>query len=405
MDYEPNQNDGYMEVQEDQDTKKIYPAGQKSRTTIKYIRYLLLLIMVMVALLFLFANRDQINGDNFRRLMAKINIGVSNGAAENGEVRFDTLSNGNTVVYKDGFAHATVEKLIITDKNGTEFQNTQLGYRKPCIAANNRYVLVYDSGGTGLMVADSFSVLFETYMENNIISAKMNANGYIVVVTEGDGFLAKVFVYDASFREIYRYRSLNRYILDADVSADNKAMALSAMNIEGAEIVPEILYFRFSKEEMDWKVSFEEAPCVEVAIKNDGTVCGLFSWGMVSITSKGAECGRYEFDNQVLQCYSLEDGSMNLFAVSASENGDATIVACDEKGAVKHTVSLDYYGVDMDYCEGRVAVLGNQKCAAYSLVGKLLWEQAPESATGISFMGKSAVVVVSETKCVYNGIG
>ena len=59
----------------------------------------------------------------------------------------------------------------------------------------------------------------------------------------------------------------------------------------------------------------------------------------------------------------------------------------------------------MDYCEGRVAVLGNQKCAAYSLAGKLLWEQAPESATGISFMGKSAVVVVSETKCVYNGIG
>ncbi len=376
----------------------------RSRSTIRYVRYLLLLIMVIVALIFLFANRDQINGDNFRRLIAKINIGISAPSAEDGEVHFDTASGGATVVYKDGFAHATVEKLIITDKNGTEFQNTALGFRNPIISANSRYVLAYDSGGTGLMVADSFSVLFEKQMEDPIIVARMNADGSIAVVTEGDGYLAKVYVYDTSFHEVYRYRSLNRYILDAVVSADNKALAISCMNIDGADIVPEILYFKLSKEEVQWSVSFKEDACVRLSAKENGTICGLFDWGMVSLNKKGEEIGRYQFENQVLQCYTMDDGSNNVFVVSAAENGDGTVVICNEKGKVQDTVMLNYYAEHLDYYKGRIAVLGNQKSGVYNRSGKLLWEDAPERPTDIAFMGKNAVVVVSETKCVYNGI-
>ena len=378
--------------------------GQKSKSTIKYIRYLLLLIMVMVALIFLFANRDQINGDNFRRLMAKINIGFSAPSAENGEVYFDTANSGETVVYKDGFASATVEKLLITDKSGSEFQNTQLGFRNPCLSANSKYVMAYDSGGTGLLVADSFSVLFETNMENNIITARMTESGGFVVVTEGDGYLSKVYVYDASFREIYRYRSLNRYILDASLSSDQKALAVSAMNMEGSEIIPEILYFELDKEEMEWSVPFQQTPCIRIDIKENGSICGLFSWGMVSLSKKGTEQGRYELENQVLQCYSLKDEKLNVFAVSAAENGNTTLVICDQKATVKETVVLDYYAVQLDYCDGRIAVLGNRKCGVYNSNGKLLWEDTPERATGISFMGRDVAVVISETKCIYNTI-
>jgi len=377
---------------------------QKSKSTLKFIRYLLLLIMVMVALIFLFANRDQINGDNFRRLIAKINIGFSVTDSENGEVHFDAASTGDTVVYKDGFAHATVEKLIVTDKNGTEFQNIQLGFRKPVISANNRYIFVYDSGGTGLMVADSFSVLFETNMEDPIISAKMNENGSIAVVTEGDGYLAKVYVYNASFKEIYRYRSLNRYILDATVSADNKGLAVSAMNIEGANITSEILYFKLSKESVQWSVSFGDRTCIDIAMKDNGTICGLFDWGMVSLNNKGKEIGRYELDNQVIQCYSLEDGDDNVFVVSAAENGNGTVVICNEKGKVKESIALEYYATALDYKSGRLAVLGNQMAGVYNRSGKLLWETQPERADDIALMGRSAVVVVSETKCTYNSI-
>lgn len=389
--------DEFLEQEEQEEVT----ASAPSKSTIKYIRYLLLLIMVMVALILLFTNREQINGDNFRRLMAKINIGVSSVASEDGRLRFNS---GETVVYKDGFAHASVEKLLITDKNGTEFQNAPLGYRSPCIYSNDRYVLVYDSDGSGVMVADSFSVLFDKQMEDPIITARMNDNGYLVVVTEGDGFLAKVYVYDSSFKEVYRYRSLNRYILDAAVTEDNKGIVLSAMNVEESEIKPEILYFRIDKEKMQWSVAYKENPCIRLVVKENGTICGLFSWGMVSLNKKGKEVGRYSFENQVLQCYSLDDESRNVFVVSASENGDASVVICNEKGKVKDSFELDYYGVDVDYSDGRVAVLGNMRCGVFNSHGKNIWEDTPESAEEISFMGRSAVVVVSDTDCVYNGI-
>ena len=377
------------------------PTAPRSKGTIKYIRYLLLLIMVMVALILLLANRDQINGDNFRRLMAKINLGVSSSTVEEGRLQFGA---GDTVVFKDGFAHVSVEKLVITDKNGTEFQNTPLGYRSPCIASNNRYVLVYDSEGTGLMVVDSFSVLFEKQMEDNIITARMNNDGYLVVVTEGEGFLAKVYVFDSSFKEIYRYRSLNRYILDATVTDDDKSVVVSAINTTGSDSISEILCFRLNKEEIKWSVSFEGAPCVRLVVKGNGTVCGLFSWGMVSLNAKGKEIGRYSFENQVLQCFSMDDSSRNIFVLSPTENGDASVIICNEKGKVKDTINLDYYGVDVDYHSGRLAVLGNMKCEVFDHSGKSLWEGATESAKEVYLLEKNAVVVVSESDCVYNGI-
>ena len=379
-------------------------SGQRSKLTIKYVRYLLLLVMVMVALIFLFANRAQINGDNFRRLVAKFNLGISVPTAEDGEVRFNSADAGVTVVYKDGFAYASVEKLLITDKNGTEFQNTPLGFREPVLSANSKYVMAYDKGGTGLVVADSFSIVKELQMEDPILTASMNAGGQIVVITQGEGYLAKVYVYDASFRETYRYRSLNRYILDAALSKDGKAMAVSALNIEGSDIVCEIQYFKLNKEQVEWSVAFDQAPCVDIAVKDNGMVCGLFEWGMVSLNNKGKETGRFLFDDRTMQCYSLADGSDNVFVVSATENGDGTIIICNEKGVEKEEIQMDFYAVTLDYYDGRIAVLGNQKCSVFNRSGKELWTATPERASDIAFMGRNAVVVVSDTKCVYNSI-
>lgn len=378
--------------------------NRRSRMTIKYVRYLLLLIMVMVGLIFLFSNRDLISIDNFRRMLAKFDIGFSASGATDGEVHFDASSAGKTIVYKDGFAHATVEKLIVTDKTGTEFQNVQLGFRNPVISANNRYVFVYDSGGTGLMVTDSFSVLFEKNMENPIITANMNSDGSIAVVTEGDGYLSKVYVYNTSFKEVYRYQSLNRYILDAVVTDNNKALAVSAMNIEGADITPEIMYFKLNKESVHWTVPFEGSACVRLSVKEDGTICGLFNWGMVSLNSKGKEVGRYQLENSVIQCYSMDDRSKNVFVVSAAENGDGQVVICDENGHVEDTFQIDYYATALDYCDGRVVILGNQKCCVYSSSGKLIWEDSPERVSDVSFMGKKVVVIIGDAKCIYNGI-
>lgn len=378
---------------------------KRSKQTLKYIRYLLLLIMVMVALIFLFLYRSEINADNFKRLIAKINIGFSAPSAENGEVYFNAADAGATTVYKDGFAYATVEKLIVTDKSGTEFQNTSLGFRNPVISANSNYIMVYDSGGTGIVVADSFSILKEIHTDMPILSANMNDRGEFVVVTEGDGCLSKVYAYDSSFKEVYRYLSRNRYILDAVVSSGGDAMVASAMNIEGESIVSEILYFELDAEAIQWKAAFADTPCTKLSVKDNGDITALFSWGVASLNDDGKEIGRYTFDDRVLQCYSMEDGDENVFVLSAAENGDGTVVVCDEEGEVEHTFDLGFYAVSLDYKGGRIAVLGNQRCGVYDTDGDELFSATPERASDISLLDKNTIVIVSDTKCVYNSIG
>jgi hypothetical protein len=125
---------------------------------------------------------------------------------------------------------------------------------------------------------------------------------------------------------------------------------------------------------------------------------------MVALASDGSEKGRYMLNDQVLQSYSLDEGAVNVFIVSAAENGDGSIVVCDANGKVKHTVNMNFYAVRADYFDGRIAVLGNQRASVYDVSGKELWKGVPERANDIVLMDKNTVVIVSDTKCVYNSI-
>ena len=122
---------------------------ERPKSALRFARYLLLLIMVTMALLFIFTNKDKINMDNFRRLLAKIDIGISLGSEiDDTQIDFEYRENSVTRVYKDGIARLTGERLSIMDNRGTQFLNVLSGFEQPQLIANNKYVLAFDCGGT-----------------------------------------------------------------------------------------------------------------------------------------------------------------------------------------------------------------------------------------------------------------
>ena len=378
---------------------------ERPKSALRFARYLLLLIMVTMALLFIFTNKDKINMDNFRRLLAKIDIGISLGSEiDDTQIDFEYRENSVTSVYKDGIARLTGERLSIMDNRGTQFLNVLSGFEQPQLIANNKYVLAYDSGGTELIVTNSFAVLFEKTFSDKIINASMNDSGYFAVVTQSDGYKSSVYVFNSKFEEIFKWDSLSRYIVDVEVAHNNDAIAVSTLYSEGEAIMPQINYFEFSDENISWSVDFDETVSPAISCKSDGTVCAIFEWGVCFIDNKGREKSRYQFEQNLVQNFNIDDEKYNAFVLSHSVSGNSTLVVLDNNGIMISSTEIDEYIKSVDVMGDKVALLSaNNVMALNILSGKISW-QRENSSNGVDvfFSDKSSVLVVSEISAVYN---
>ncbi len=400
FDYENEQ----FEESYEQEQEHISPKVRKLKSGIRFARAIILLVMAVTAMLLIFINRDRISMDNFKRLAAKIDLGVySANVTDNAVIDYDYDSSAKIKAYKDGIARVSRENLVITDNIGTQFQSVLTGFNDPQILTTSKYVCVFDRGNNRLIVTDSFSVVFDTTFEHNIVNVSMNNNGYLAVVTESEAFKNHVIVYNSSFKEVYKINSMSRYIVACDISADNKRVIVSSVYSKGESVIPQINCYSLSKSESLWDVNFENSVCVDVVAKSDGTVVCLFEWGVCVLDKNGNEKYRHNFQNEILQTYVIGADKNNIIVTSASHSGVSTVTVFNNNGKQLSKMQLDFSVTSVDYKSGNIALLGVESIYLYNTEGKQLSTRPnPNDATRVLFSDKSSVVSVSASSAVYN---
>ena len=124
----------YDEFEEQEQQKELPERTRRLESGIKFTRVLLLVVIAVTAIVLLFANKDKLSADNFKRLAAKIDLGVStNSDVDSATIDFDYNSTGKVKTYKDGIARVTDDNLVIMDNIGTQFQSVLTGFNSPAL--------------------------------------------------------------------------------------------------------------------------------------------------------------------------------------------------------------------------------------------------------------------------------
>lgn len=393
-----------LELEDDFEEEESNPEVGKIKSGLKFVRVVILLIMAVTAAFLLFVNRDKISMDNFKRLAAKIDLGVySPSVTDNAVIDYDYDSSAKIRAYKDGIARVSRQNLVITDNIGTQFQSLLTGFNNPQIVTTSKYVCVFDRGSNRLIVADSFSVVFDTSFEHNIVNVALNNAGYLAVVTESQAYKNHVIVFDSSFKEIYKINSMTRHIVAVDIFPDSKRIAVSSVYSKGQDVIPQINCYSLSKKESIWDVNFEESVAVDIVAKSDGTTVALFEWGVCVLDKNGKQKYTHMFNNDILQAYSITDGEHNVVVTSASGSGNSKVTVFNNNGKTLSSVDLDFAVLSVDCKSERVALLGAHTVCLYNTKGKLISSRSnPNDATYILLSEKNLVVSVSAASAVYN---
>ncbi len=376
-----------------------------TRAVLRFFRYLLLCVLVLVLALTVILNRDNINMDNLRRLFAKIDIGVSASEEQDGtQISLTYEKDVRVASFKDGLAHLTPSELTVLDNQGTVFLTAQTGFGCPELLTGDRYIVCYDRGGNKLLVTNSFAVVFEKTMPENISYITMSDENFLAVITSGGGYKNSLYVYNASFEEVFVWHSNERYLLSAAVSPDKKTVALTCYNVKDGGNIPELVGIHLDEEQIAWQTKLSGLP-LDLCYKSAGNIALMYSDRLEFFDSKGESGRSYAFEKNYLQGFFF-DSEHTVLLLSGSKRGESTLYSINDRGKESAVYEVGSCVSGLDVRENRVALLDEESVRVYSLATKRVIDEreAPAGVQSVSFAGKNCLLDIYGTYCVYNEI-
>ena len=209
--------------------KNEFSAARKKRRfkiamlrTKKFIGAVLALAIVCAAV-WLFVKEDVagIIGD-------RIAAGSASGASMPVEIAGTAVKETFTI--GDNVGVLTDGNVALYAKNGKQLLSYTHGMTDPIVKAAGRRFLLYDRGGTKLVVRMRDKVLFEKEFDYKIISANISSDGWITVVTAAQRFASQLHVWNSAYdEEIFTWSSSGEYIICSAADSGSKTVAAATL--------------------------------------------------------------------------------------------------------------------------------------------------------------------------------
>ena len=310
---------------------------KKRNPFLRLLAFLLTLALVLGAV-FLVANWQKLNFDAVKRWFTYHSMLKSDsGQAES--FPYDG-GPGSSFAQLDGdLLVCSSTGIRLYSGSGSVYVNQSCHLEHPVLATGGNTALVYDAGGTDLFVfADRSQVFSITADENHaILSASLNDQGWLTVVTQETGYKGTVTVYDKSYQQVLGVNLSSRFITDASLSPNGKTLALATAGQTDGAYDSQIALYGTSR-----SADSAETPDAVCSLGNNATL--MMQWSGESlrvlgenalslVASDGSLSGSYSYGGRYLKSCSLGGEGFSALLLGKYRAGtDAELVTVDAKG-------------------------------------------------------------------------
>ncbi len=116
------------------------------------------------------------------------------------------------------------------------------------MSASGDYLLAYDRGGRSLLLFDRDGLLASAEAVGDVISASVSEKGTVSVVSEAEGYMSALSVYDAALRSVYRWYSTEVRCIAAAFDETSRQAGVSAVFAADGELCGRVLLFDVTAE-------------------------------------------------------------------------------------------------------------------------------------------------------------
>lgn len=339
----------------------------------------LLAFLVTLALIFgavtLVVYRDRLNFDVIRRYFAYRSLerndsGQAESFAHEGSTRDIFVSAGENLLV------CSTTGVRLFSGSGTQYANEQIVMEQPVAMAAGEWSLAYDAGGKSLYLFQDKEKVFSLGADNGktILSARVNENGWLAVVTQAASYKGSVTVYNPQQQPMLQLNRSSGFVMDAVVTEDGKYLATVTVSQSGASFASSLDFYRLDRTEEetepDASCTLDGSVILDLR-EQDGTMWALGDTGVfaVSLAEKnlGERKGAYSYSEQYLKEFSLEgDGYAALLLGKYRAGTQAQLLVTDEAGEVTGTLDIGEQVLSLSAAGRYIAVLTADRLDIYT---------------------------------------
>ena len=316
--------------------------------------------------LFLALNWDRYNLDALKRHMVlrEIETGIS------GEARPFTHGGG------DSFSAAYLpDGLVMTSSTGARYytfsgkpyseQVVPMEY--PVVTSAGAYAAAYDAGGKGLWIYHGGEEIFSHTLEGegDLLSVRLNENGWLAVTAQESGYKGSVTVYNARYEPVFRLNRSSTFVVDAMAPPDCKRVAVVTMGQTEGRFSSRLLIFRLDSEQPEREIILGNMAVLELEYEK-GQLWVMGENTLVRIPTDTWESDLRSLGHSYLKGVSFGGHGFAMVMLGHYRVGSADQVLIVDADGTEYEMTAEEQILDYDAAGGYVCLLSSKGLDIYT---------------------------------------
>lgn len=328
-----------------------------------------LLILLIVAVLAVAAVTaavllDRSGFDGLRRkvIYAKA-VKDENGCAQ--LYRYSSDQSGHFASLEGSLVSVSMHQLTVLDEQNKTLYDEAVKFQSPALSVGGGRAAAYDVGGTVVYVLSDKGLMYTLDCAGEVLSASLNTKGWLTVVCSESGCKAAVRVYDGNGEAVFAFKSSDRFVMTAALSADSRTLAAVTMGQENGTFASYVIFYRVNSDQEAGRCTLRGSVVYDLMAAGTG-FCAVTEEQLCFIDGSGVMTAAYDYGGDYLRRVSISgDGYAALLLGRYRTGTQHRVVTVNSEGQELASLELDAEVSSLSAAGRYVAVLCSDHLTIY----------------------------------------
>lgn len=344
------------------------PQEEKPRRVAKRRRRPLLVLLAVAAVLVGIVTAavllDRSGFDGLRRsiIYAKA-VKDENGCAQ--LYRYNSDQSGHFASLDGSLVSVSMHQLTVLDEKNRTLYDESVKFQTPSLQSRGGRAVAYDVGGTEVYVLSDKGLVYKLDCAGEVLNASLNQKGWLTVVCGESGCKAAVRVYDAEGEAVFAFRSSDRFVMTAALSADSRTLAAVTMGQENGVFASYVVFYRVNSDKEAGRCTLRGSVVYDLTAAGSG-FCAVTEEQLCFLSGDGVMTAAYDYGGDYLRRVSVSDDGYAAVLLGRYRTGTQhRIVTVNGEGKELAALEIDAEVASLSAAGRYVAVLTGEELVIY----------------------------------------
>lgn len=344
------------------------PQEEKPRRVVKRRRRPLLVLLAVAVVLAGIVTAavllDRSGFDGLRRsiIYAKA-VKDENGCAQ--LYRYNSDQSGHFASLDGSLVSVSMHQLTVLDEKNRTLYDESVKFQTPSLQSRGGRAVAYDVGGTEVYVLSDKGLVYKLDCAGEVLNASLNQKGWLTVVCGESGCKAAVRVYDAEGEAVFAFRSSDRFVMTAALSADSRTLAAVTMGQENGVFASYVVFYRVNSDKEAGRCTLRGSVVYDLTAAGSG-FCAVTEEQLCFLSGDGVMTAAYDYGGDYLRRVSVSDDGYAAVLLGRYRTGTQhRIVTVNGEGKELAALEIDAEVASLSAAGRYVAVLTGEELVIY----------------------------------------